>query len=220
MSELAVKSKESAESKDMKRIKRIISTFVGISTLFLLTACNAGVAAQIGDTKISQGTVQSKVAEILAERRNYETSQMQLSFGEELNRAELRFLVIATIFGKLADDSGIKITNAMKDARKADILNQFGGSEQLNQAFVSAQLAPSDFDLYVESILISEALSDRVRAAGVSENDLGSAIQGLVKNLTSKVGIKINPQYGTWDAQLADLAEFDAAGTAVKPLTL
>jgi hypothetical protein len=201
-------------------MKRIIGSLVAISTLFFLTACNAGVAAQIGDTKISQGTVQKKVAEILAERRNYEVSQMQLSYGEELNRAELRFLVIATIFGKLAEESGIKVTKAMKDARKAEILNQLGGSEQLNQAFVSAQLAPSDFDLYVESILISEEISDQARAAGVSENDLGTTVQDLVKNLTSKIGIKINPQYGTWDAELADLAEFDAAGTAVKPLTL
>jgi hypothetical protein len=201
-------------------MKRVIGSLVAISTLFFLTACNAGVAAQIGDTKISQGTVQSKVAEILAERRNYEVSQMQLSYGEELNRAELRFLVIATIFGKLAEESGIKVTKAMKDARKAEILNQLGGSEQLNQAFVSAQLAPSDFDLYVESILISEEISDQARAAGVSENDLGTTVQDLVKNLTSKIGIKINPQYGTWDAELADLAEFDAAGTAVKPLTL
>ena len=201
-------------------MKRIISTFVAISSLFLLTACNAGVAAQIGDTKISQGTVQSKVAEILAQRRNYDTSQMQLSFGEELNRGELRFLVIATIFGKLAEESGIKITKAMKDARKAEILNQFGGNEQLNQAFVSAQLAPSDFDLFVESSLISEELTEQARAAGVSENDLGTTIQSLVKNLVSQVGIQINPQYGTWDSELADLAEFDAAGTAVKSLTL
>lgn len=201
-------------------MKRIISTFVAISSLFLLTACNAGVAAQIGDTKISQGTVQSKVAEILAQRRNYDTSQMQLSFGEELNRGELRFLVIATIFGKLAEESGIKITKAMKDARKAEILNQFGGNEQLNQAFVSAQLAPSDFDLFVESSLISEELTEQARAAGVSENDLGTTIQSLVKSLVSQVGIKINPQYGTWDSALADLAEFDAAGTAVKSLTL
>ena len=201
-------------------MKRIISTFVAISSLFLLTACNAGVAAQIGDTKISQGTVQSKVAEILAQRRNYDTSQMQLSFGEELNRGELRFLVIATIFGKLAEESGIKITKAMKDARKAEILNQFGGNEQLNQAFVSAQLAPSDFDLFVESSLISEELTEQARAAGVSENDLGTTIQSLVKNLVSQVGININPQYGTWDSELADLAEFDAAGTAVKSLTL
>ena len=144
---------------------------------------------------------------------------MQLSYGEELNRSELRFLVIATIFGKLADESGIKVTKAMKDARKAEILTQLGGDDQLNQALVSAQLAPSDFDLYVESILISERLTERARAAGVTENDLGTVVQNLVKDLTEEIGIKINPQYGTWDAVAADLAAFDAAGSAVKTLT-
>ena len=61
-------------------MKKLISGFLAIAGLALLTACDAGVAAQIGDTKISQNTVQSRVSEILAERRNYETSQMQLSF--------------------------------------------------------------------------------------------------------------------------------------------
>lgn len=199
-------------------MKRLISVLLAIAGLFFLTACDAGIAAQIGDTKISQSTVQSKVAEILSERGNYETSQMQLSYGEELNRSELRFLVIATIFGKLADESGIKVTKAMIDARKAEILTQLGGDDQLNQALVSAQLAPSDFDLYVESILISERLTERARAAGVTENDLGTVVQNLVKDLTEEIGIKINPQYGTWDAVAADLAAFDAAGSAVKTL--
>ncbi len=200
-------------------MKKLISGFLAIAGLALLTACDAGVAAQIGDTKISQNTVQSRVSEILAERRNYETSQMQLSFGEELNRAELRFLVIATIFEKLAEENQINITKAMVDARKAEILNQLGGPEQLAQALVSAQLAPSDFDFYVQSILISEQLSERAKASGITEDNVGTAVQNLVRALTSKIGIKINPQYGTWDSEIADLTAYDAAGSAVKSLT-
>ena len=65
-----------------------------------LTACDAGTAAQIGETKISNETVQNRIAEINAERLKYDTSQMELSVGEELNRAELRFLVISEIFKK------------------------------------------------------------------------------------------------------------------------
>lgn len=199
-------------------MKKLISGFLAIAGLALLTACDAGVAAQIGDTRISQNTVQSRVAEILAERRNYETSQMQLSFGEELNRAELRFLVIATIFEKLAEENQINVTKAMVDARKAEILNQLGGPEQLSQALVSAQLAPSDFDFYVQSILISEELTERAKASGITEDNVGTAVQNLVRALTSKIGIKINPQYGAWDSEIADLTSFDSAGSAVKSL--
>lgn len=199
-------------------MKKVISALVVVSSLMLLSACDSGVAAQIGDTKISQNTVQSRITEILTERTKYDTSQMQVNVGEELNRSELRFLLISAIFEKLAEKNNIKISQAMKDSRKAEIYNQVGGPDQLPQALVGAQMAPSDFDLYIQSLLISEALTKKAIAAGVSEENTGAAIQTLVKSLTQELGIKINPQYGAWDPNNADLVTFDSAGTAVKTL--
>ncbi|MBU6263300.1 MAG: hypothetical protein KGM39_00815 [Actinomycetales bacterium] len=200
-------------------MKKVISALLVASSFMLLTACDAGTAAQIGDTKISINTVQSRIAEINAERTKYDTSQMQLSVGEELNRTEVRFLVISEIFKKLAEKSGIKITQAMKDAKKASILNSLGGSQQLGQALVSAQMAPSDLDLYIEAVLISDELSKNAVSSGIAEAEVGTAVQQLVKELTKTEKVKINPQYGTWDPNQADLAAFDSAGTAVKVKT-
>jgi hypothetical protein len=200
-------------------MKKVISALLVASSFMLLTACDAGTAAQIGDTKISINTVQSRIAEINAERTKYDTSQMQLSVGEELNRTEVRFLVISEIFKKLAEKSGIKITQAMKDAKKASILNSLGGTEQLGQALVSAQMAPSDLDLYIEAVLISDELSKMAVASGVAETEVGTAVQQLVKELTKTEKVKINPQYGVWNPNQADLAAFDSAGTAVKVKT-
>jgi hypothetical protein len=200
-------------------MKKVISALLLASSFMLLTACDAGTAAQIGDTKISINTVQSRIAEINAERTKYDTSQMQLSVGEELNRTEVRFLVISEIFKKLAEKSGIKITQAMKDAKKASILNSLGGSQQLGQALVSAQMAPSDLDLYIEAVLISDELSKNAVSSGIAEAEVGTAVQQLVKELTKTEKVKINPQYGTWDPNQADLAAFDSAGTAVKVKT-
>ena len=200
-------------------MKKVISALLVASSFMLLTACDAGTAAQIGDTKISINTVQSRIAEINAERTKYDTSQMQLSVGEELNRTEVRFLVISEIFKKLAEKSGIKITQAMKDAKKASILNSLGGSQQLGQALVSAQMAPSDLDLYIEAVLISDELSKNAVSSGFAEAEVGTAVQQLVKELTKTETVKINPQYGTWDPNQADLAAFDSAGTAVKVKT-
>jgi hypothetical protein len=197
-------------------MKKLISALIASGSLFLLTGCDSGIAAQVGDTKISQNTVQSKISEILNERTKLDVSQMQISVGEELNRAELRFLLISAIFEKLADKNGIKITQAMKDSRKVEILNQVGGADQLPQALVGAQMPPSDFDLYIQSLLISEALVEKAKAAGVAEENTGAAIQALVKALTEKEGIKVNPQYGAWDPNNADLVTFDSAGSAVK----
>ena len=200
-------------------MKKVISALLVASSFMLLTACDAGTAAQIGDTKISINTVQSRIAEINAERTKYDTSQMQLSVGEELNRTEVRFLVISEIFKKLAVKSGIKITQAMKDAKKASILNSLGGTGNLSQALVSAQMAPSDFDLYIEAVLISNELSKNLVASGVAETEVGTAVQQLVKELTKTEKVRINPQYGTWNPTQADLAAFDSAGTAVKVKT-
>ena len=197
-------------------MKKLISAVLVLSSLAFLTACDAGTAAQIGDTKISMETVQTRIAEINAERLKYDTSQMELSVGEELNRNELRFLVISTIFKKIADKSGIKISQAMKDTKKADIFSALGGADQIGQALVSAQMAPADFDLYVEAVLISDQLSKNAIAAGVAESDVGTAVQQVVLALTKTEKVKINPQFGYWDPNGADLVSFDSAGTAVK----
>ena len=200
-------------------MKKVISALLVVSSLVFLTACDAGTAAQIGDTKISTNTVQARIAEINAERQNYDTSQMQLSVGEELNRTEIRFLVISEIFTKIAAKSGMKITQAMKDAKKADIYSALGGADQLGQALVAAQMAPSDFDLYIEAVLISDQLSKNAIAAGVAEAEVGNAVQQLVLALTKTEKVKINPQFGYWDPNGADLVSFDSAGTAVKVKT-
>ena len=110
-------------------------------------------------------------------------------------------------------------TQAMKDARKAEVYGNIGGIDNLSQALVGAQMPPSDFDIYIKTLLISDALIDKAKRAGVDEKNTGAAIQSLVKALTAKQGIKINPQYGTWDPSNADIVTFDAAGTAVKTLT-
>jgi len=200
-------------------MKKLFSAVILASSLAFLTACNASMAAQIGDTKISASDVQSRIAEILSERTKYDTTGMQLSTGEELNRSETRFLVVATIFDKIAAKNGIKISQAMKDAKKAEIYNSLGSQAQLGNALVSAQLAPSDFDIYIQAVLISEKLQEGAIAAGVDAANAGAAVQQLIIEFSKTEKIVINPQFGKWDITVADLVTFDAAGSAVKPIT-
>lgn len=197
-------------------MKRVFSVLSIVSSLVLLSGCDSSIAAQVGDTKISQSTVQSRISEILSERRNYDTSGMEIVVGEELNRSQLRFLVVSAIFEKLAKQYGITITEAMKDAHKAQIYDQIGGISELPQALVRAQMAPGNFDLYVQSVLISDALVAKAKSEGVAEDQTGVAVQQMVQQLVKKDGIKINPQYGAWDEINADLVPFDPANTAVK----
>ena len=76
-------------------MKKILAITAAVAT-FLLAGCSqVGAAATVGDTKITQATVQASVDAILSERAKVDTTQMDLQAGEELNRGQLRFHLFA-----------------------------------------------------------------------------------------------------------------------------
>jgi len=92
------------------------------ATALLLTGCSqVGAAATVGDTKITQATVQGSIDSILAERAKVDTSQMQLETGETLNRSQLRFHLLSKLLRALGEELKIKVTKAEIDTRRASI---------------------------------------------------------------------------------------------------
>ena len=76
-------------------MKKILAMIVAAA--LLLTGCSqVGAAATVGDTKITQATVQGSIDSILSERGKVDTSQMQLETGEALNQNPRRAVKIVT----------------------------------------------------------------------------------------------------------------------------
>ena len=197
----------------MKKIFAIIA-----ATALLLTGCSqVGAAATVGDTKITQATVQGSVDSILSERGKVDTSQMQLETGESLNRSQLRFHLLSKLLRSLGDELKIKVTKAEIDTRRASILEQVGGTTGLPAALVSAGIAPADLDTYIEAISFSDKISQALVAAGVAEDQVGQEIQKLVVAKAKELGVTINPRYGKWNAETADIQAADSASSAVTP---
>ena len=197
----------------MKKIFAIIA-----ATALLLTGCSqVGAAATVGDTKITQATVQGSVDSILSERGKVDTSQMQLETGESLNRSQLRFHLLSKLLRSLGDELKIKVTKAEIDTRRASILEQVGGTTGLPAALVSAGIAPADLDTYIEAISFSDKISQALVAAGVTEDQVGQEIQKLVVVKAKELGVTINPRYGKWNAETADIQAADSASSAVTP---
>ena len=95
----------------MKKILAIIA-----ATALLLTGCSqVGAAATVGDTKITQATVQGSIDSILSERGKVDTSQMQLETGEALNRSQLRFHLFSRILRAIGEEIKIEVTKAEID---------------------------------------------------------------------------------------------------------
>ena len=198
----------------MKKILTAIALFSALT----LTACGqVDTAASFGDTKITQAQAQSIVDEILAEREKTDTSQMQLETGNALNRSQLRFTIVTSIFDEIAKELKIKVSSTEIENTRTGILEQIGGEAQLPMNLVAAQIAPSNFERYMRATVISNKLAGALGMAGVAEADVQSKISELVQKKAKQMKVSVNPRYGRWDEASAELLPEDSAGDAVIP---
>lgn len=196
-------------------MKKILA-LIGALSLVGLTACGSvNSAATLGDITITQEQLQTSVDQLLTERAAVDTSQMQLESGATLNRSQLRFQVITTIFDEIAKELKINLTDSEITASRANLITQSGGEAALPSNLVAAQIATSNFDRYIRANLISNKLNEALLATGVAETELNARISQLINAKAKQLEISINPRYGTWDAEVGDIVEIDSAGDAV-----
>ena len=198
-------------------MKKVIS-IAAVSAALLLTGCSqVSSAATVGSIKIAQATVQTSIADIMAERDTVDTSQMQLATGEELNRAQMRFHILTELLIEIGTKVKITVSKAEIDTRRASITEQVGGPTGLPAALVGAGIAAKDFDQYLQGIIIAEKLGQALQATGVAEDQIGAAIQKLVVDTANEKKVTVNPRFGVWDSATADVVAADSAGSAVTP---
>lgn len=198
-------------------MKKILA-LVAVAATLVLTGCSqVGAAATVGDTKITQATVQGSIDSILSERAKVDTTQMQLETGESLNRGQLRFHLLSQLLREVGKELKLEVSKAEIDTRRASILEQVGGAASLPTALVNAGIAPADLDTYIEAISFSDKIGQKLVAAGVTEDQVGTELQKLVVAKAKELGVTVNPRYGKWDATIADVVAADSASSAVTP---
>jgi hypothetical protein len=198
-------------------VKKILA-LVSVATMLLLTGCSqVGAAATLGDTKITQATVQGSIDAILAERTKVDTSQMQLETGEALNRSQVRFHLLSALLRAVGEELKISVTKAEIDTRRASIVTQVGGEDSLPTALVNAGIAPNDLDAYIEAISFSDKIGQTLVASGLTEDQVGTEMQKLIVAKAKELKVTVNPRYGKWDAENGDVVADDSASSAVTP---
>ena len=198
-------------------MKKILTALALISALTLTACGQVDTAASFGDTKITQAQAQSVINEILAERGKTDITQMQLESGNALNRSQLRFTIITSVFDEIAKELKIKVSSTEIENTRTGILEQIGGEEQLQMNLVAAQIAPSNFERYMRATVLSNKLAGALGMAGVAEADVQSKISELVQKKAKQMKVSVNPRYGRWDEATAELVPEDSAGDAVLP---
>jgi hypothetical protein len=195
-----------------------ILALIGVISIFALTGCGqVDSAATIGKVSISQASAQATVDEVLAERAKVDTSQMQIQSGAELNRSQLRFTIITTLFDDIAKELKLTVSTTEVAKAKSDLISQSGGAAALSKNLVAAEIAPSNFDRYVRAIIVSNKLQGALKASGVADADVSGRITQLVTAKAKQLKVKVNPRYGVWDQTTGQIVAKDSAGSAVVP---
>jgi len=205
-------------------VKKILTAVVGV---LVVVGVGAGLwialdssknAATVGKIKISEKRVKDTVAAVIAERKTVSTTGMTLAYGDSLSAEQLNYFVVSTLLSQTLAANNLTVTDAQVKTREASILKQEGSAAKLKSAEVSAGIATKDFDGYVREILSIEALQAMVQKQGTAVADSGTKVQDLVRQLSIKEGVKIEPKYGTWDStQVSVVPPATATSTSPTP---
>jgi hypothetical protein len=196
-------------------VKKFLALLAVVSVLGLSGCGKVDSAATLGDITISQASAQEIVDEVLAERAKVDTSQMQLQSGSALNRSQLRFTIVTTLFDEIAKELKLSITSTELTQAESELITQSGGQEALAQNLVAAEIAPKNFDRYIRAIVTSNKIQDALLASGVSQEEVSARISQLVNAKAAQLKVEVNPRYGTWDPTTGDIVATDSAGLAV-----
>ena len=155
----------------------------------------------------------------MAERSGVDTSQMQLETGEALNRSQLRFHLFAALLKAAAKDLKVTVSKAEIDTRRESIIQQVGGVASLPNALVGAGIASTDLDIYLDAVLNSEKIQKSLFDSGVAEAEIPTKMQDLVIATGKKYKVTVNPRYGVWKADTAEVvaATSDVVSPAATP---
>jgi len=188
----------------VNKFKKIVAV-ASAGLLLVLTGCSSSnSAATVGKTEIPNATVQGSINDILKERTKVDTKGMNLVTGVELNTNAIRFHVVSVLFDDVATKIKMKITDAEIADRRKSIIAQIGSEKNLGAALVNAQIAKKDFPRYLRTVLLAEKISNALKAQGDTSTD-GSGIQKLLVAMGKEEKVKLNPRYGVWDYDNANI---------------
>jgi FKBP-type peptidyl-prolyl cis-trans isomerase (trigger factor) len=120
-------------------------------------------------------------------------------------------------FDEIAKELKIEVTSSQIEAKKATIIESVGGKTELPKNLVNAAIAQADFDTYVRAIVISDQITAALTASGVTEADVAGKLGQLLTAKAKELGVKVNPRYGSWDAESGDVVAANVTGDAVTP---
>ncbi|MBY8876861.1 SurA N-terminal domain-containing protein [Actinacidiphila acidipaludis] len=172
-----------------------------------LTACgsspaHAGAAAVVGDHRITMATLQSQVNDLRSAAAKSPQGQQLLDSAGNLPSQLLGRLVEDEVLDRTLTDAGLSVTPGEVQQEHTAALQQFNGNEaELDTTLLTQYgVAPGDIDHFFRR---NVAFSKIIQNLGYQPGSDGgnAALQQAVVKTSQRLGVRINPRYGTWDAK-------------------
>ena len=196
-------------------MKKVFGAVLAIAALLLSGCSQVDSAATVGEMKIELSELQTQIDTILAERKDVDTSQMQLETGEDLTRSQLAYMISNLIIDEVAKSENIEVSQSDLEAYKVEIYANIGGEANLPNILVNASIPSSGLEVVLRRDLVLRKLSERETAAGGDSAAVNEKIQSLVTDMANKLKVTVNPRYGTWDSTTLTVVAAEPAGDAV-----
>jgi len=184
-----------------RRPRRALAAAIVAASALLLSACGnqqAGSAATLGDTRISDAALSAQVQEILAAKGQPVTSVDQSLTAQTLGR-----MITLEVVDRLAEREGVTVTQGQVDEQLAAAVAQTGDMAALEQVYVEQSIAPSQIESFVTLNIQAQELGIALLPSGTAEEQ-GQAVFEAASALSEELDTTVSPRYGTWDAsQLA-----------------
>jgi hypothetical protein len=162
----------------------------------LLVGCSApqaGSAATLGETRISESALTQEVQEVLLAKQ-----QPVDSGTAELMDKTLGRMITAELVNKLAIQNGIVVTQGDIDEQLSSYDSQVGGRDEVIKVFAEQDVAPSQIESIVRMNLQAQALGVKLDPHGSADTQ-GQAVFDAVNKLSHELGVESSPRYGTWE---------------------
>jgi hypothetical protein len=198
-----------------RRSRRALVVAALLAGGLLLTGCagqEAGSAATLGDSRITEQQLDTQVQEILAAQRKPVDSADETITDKTLSR-----MITVELVNKLAEQNGIVVTQGQIDEQLAQYDAQVGSRDAVVTAFAEQDVAPSQIESVIRLNLQAQALGLKLDPHGSADTQ-GTAVFNAVAKLSDEVGVTTSPRFGTWDA--ASLAVGPTADDLTTPPSL
>ncbi len=166
------------------------------ATALLLTGCaaqQAGSAATLGDSRISETALTTVVEEILVAKGQPVTAQDETLVTQTLGR-----MITMELIDRLAVREGVEITQGKIDEVLANYAGQVGGEQAVVDLFIQENVAPSQLESIIRLQLQAQDLGIALNPSGSAEEQ-GRAVFEAAGALSEELQTTVSPRYGTWD---------------------